>query len=351
MSAQPPFHRVLFICRGSVQDGIGHVIRTRTVARTMKQSAIVRVLAIGDQHAEHLLARQGLAYAVVADDAAAMADAAAFRPDVVVFDLMHFDAGAFAELNARCLTASLSPIFDHLGQVDAVFHRSRRTGQDWPQGPHVYADLRYTVVSEHCQRIPSRLYEYHLQEERLSLAVSMGGTDAANKTLRVLERLRELPQRLLIWALLGEGYAHSYEDLVGAIHASEHEIILAKTNDSMWRILSTCSVALLAGGTTTYEAAYAGLPSINFLETPAHYFLLEELVDEGISLCAGQTFDEALEQLNPMLAGLYDNRQTLLEMHHRAHSMMDADGAKRIVAALLQMQDRRLKTKTEETQS
>ena len=36
--------------------------------------------------------------------------------------------------------------------------------------------------------------------------------------------------------------------------------ILAKTNRSMWRVLGNCSLAILAGGVTSYEAAFAGCP-------------------------------------------------------------------------------------------
>jgi spore coat polysaccharide biosynthesis predicted glycosyltransferase SpsG len=343
-----PFHRVLFICRGSVHDGIGHVIRTRTIARAMKQFAIVRVIAIGDQNADNLLARQGLDYVVVKDDAEALEAYHRFSADVVVFDLMYFDEATFDLIQSRHTTASLSPIFNCIHGVDVLFHRSKVLDSTWHfngERPRIYADIQYTVVGEHCQRIPSRVYEYYLQEDMLAVAVSMGGTDAANKTLRVLEELRRLPVRLLIWVLLGEGYAHSYESLVNTIRQSEHEIILAKTNDAMWRILSTCSLAILAAGTTTYEAVFAGLPSINLLSSPQHYFLIQELVEEGVALCAGMTFDSALEHLNENLLHLYHNRQSLIEMHHRAQQLVDGRGVARIIEGILHVHERRLTVK------
>lgn len=342
-----PFHRVLFICRGSVQDGVGHVIRTRTVAHAMKQAAIVRVVAIGDQNANNLLQRHGLDYVVVKDDAEAMAVYDAYGPDLVVFDLMRFDETAFNLIQSRHTTASLSPIFNCIDRVDVLFHRSKVMDESWRfdgATPHIYADMKYTVVGERCQRIPSRVYQYYLQEDSPAVAVSMGGTDAANKTLRVLEELSHYHQRLLIWVLLGEGYAHSYEALVDAIRQSEHEIILAKTNDSVWRILSTCSLAILAAGTMTYEAVYAGLPSINLLSTPQHYFLIQELVDEGVSVCAGTTFDVALQNLNQTLLALNNDRQRLIEMHRRAQQLVDEQGAQRIVEGLLEIHEQRLLT-------
>ena len=68
-----------------------------------------------------------------------------------------------------------------------------------------------------------------------------------------------------------EGYNHSYQSLVDVINRNNrHEIILAKTNRSMWEILSNCNVAILAGGLMLVESIYAGLPSINIFEKEWH---------------------------------------------------------------------------------
>jgi spore coat polysaccharide biosynthesis predicted glycosyltransferase SpsG len=131
--------------------------------------------------------------------------------------------------------------------------------------------------------------------------------------------------------MLGEGYTHSYQDLVDSIKGSRHEIILAKSNDSMWRILSTCALTILAGGTTTYEAAYAGLPSINTLETNQHLFLIQELVDKGICLCAGTTFSESLNHLNSLILQLSQNPNELFAIHQRSKALISGLAAEKIV--------------------
>ena len=158
----------------------------------------------------------------------------------------------------------------------------------------------------------------------------MGGTDAVNKTLAILNMVKEVPDKVLFWALLGEGYTHAYEDLVRCIRGSKHEIILAKTNDSMWRIINSCSLAILAGGTTTYEAVYAGLPSINTLETEEHYFLIQELVEKGVCANAGYIFEESLHTLRGAITYYSHHRDVLYTMHERASGMIDGNGAQRV---------------------
>jgi spore coat polysaccharide biosynthesis predicted glycosyltransferase SpsG len=165
----------------------------------------------------------------------------------------------------------------------------------------------------------------------------MGGADAANKTLQVLDNIKDIPEKLVVWVMLGEGYTHSYQDLVDCMGEGSHEIILVKSNDSMWRILSTCSLAILSGGTTTYEAVYAGLPSINLLGNKQSQFLIQELVDRGVVLAAGQSFKEGLLASHQLLRDIYHDRVRLLTMQQNTQGLIDNLGAQRIVEEILQI--------------
>jgi spore coat polysaccharide biosynthesis predicted glycosyltransferase SpsG len=342
--------KVLFISRGSARDGLGHVIRSRTLAKAMSQVASVRMVVIGDRYVENLLTGRNLDYEIVADSAEALERFRAFPPHVVIFDLMQFDENHFAVISDVARTASLSPIFNCLAQVDLIFHRTAIEGAAWSfngSKSTVRAGLDYAIISEACQPIPTEGYARNIAHETLSVAISMGGTDAANKTLQVVNTLKQLPDHLLLWVFLGEGYSHSYEDLVSTIRGSNHEIILAKTNDSMWRILDTCVLAILAGGTTTYEACYARLPSINTLETRDHFFLIQELVERGTCLCAGSTFKESLDSLCSIVQRVNWNRDELMTMHQSSASLIDGLAVKRIIEEVYRLCAGQGKTKIE----
>lgn len=326
--------RVLFICRGSVRDGLGHVIRSRRVAKVMKSVAQVRMVVIGDESAENLLFNHDLDYTITARDEHALYHFQHFAPDVVLFDLTKFEPDSVERIASQSLTVSLSPIFNCLGSMDLVFHRTAVQGKDWPTGSgktELKCGLEYAVIGDHCQRIATEAYRQALAHETLAVAISMGGGDAANKTLAVLERLKGVPERMLFWVLLGEGYAHSYQDLVQCIRGSKHEIILARTNEAMWRILSMCGLVILASGTTTYEAAYAGLPSVNTLESADQFFLIQELVEKGACAYAGYTFEESLNAVRGIVTRLNGHRNELLAQHERCLGLIDGLGAKRIV--------------------
>lgn len=330
--------RIAFVCRGSRLDGLGHIMRSRTVAGALAGRAVVQLCAIGDQTVIPLLQHHGLPFEVHADEQGLLRQLRCFAPHVVVFDTMHIGDDVFAFAKQQAKVASLSPIFSHLGSVDLLFHRTRHGGTgwgEWTDGPRKFMGLDYAVVRQTCRPIPESVYEETLGHEVLSVAVSMGGSDAGNRTLRVLDALRAVPVRLLVWVLLGEGYAHAYEPLVECVRRDQrHEILLVKATDSMWRIMRACSLAVLAGGTITYEAAYAGLPSINLLDQPEHAFLIQELVERGCSRSAGHPFDTAVSRAAIMVGELEQHRDELLVMHRACRGAIDGQAADRIAREL-----------------
>lgn len=331
--------RVLFICRGATSVGLGHVMRTRTVALAMARRAAVQVVLVGEERIGHALLEGHVPYSVVADDGASVAIARRFRPDVTVFDSLSFDEAAFEAIAAESHTACISPIFSLLERVDLAFSRaaSGRHVELAGQGrPLIRTGARYATTAPHCRRVPTATYRRQLALDPLAVGICMGGADAPNHTLRVLEAVRDVQAGMLFWVLLGEGYLHSYQRLIDCVNADHrHEVILAKTRDSMWRILSGCSLVILAGGITNYEAAYAGIPSILTLGDDDERWLLQELIDAGVCRYAGAPLEAALPGIREALTELNRRRDELLAMHRRCQQLLDGQGARRIVEEIL----------------
>ncbi len=332
--------RVLFLCRGSTRDGLGHVMRCRSIALQMLETASVHILVIGDAYVETLLHGQGVEYVIVEHDEQALQRIGTIAPEIVVFDLERFDARACAELRQQAMTVSVCPTFEHIADVDLIFHRTRCCGPDWPLDRlrgQLRTGLEYAVVRRQCVRITTVQYAANLEMDPLAVAISMGGADAGNKTLQVLESLCAIERPLLLWVLLGEGYAHSYTALVDCVSRNgRHEIILAKTSDSMWRVMRTCALAVLAGGTVTYEAVFAGLPSINLFDNGRHTFLVEELVDRQVALSAGYPLVSASAAAQAYVAHLESHRAELLAMHRACAGLIDGAAAERIAHGILE---------------
>lgn len=327
--------RLLMICRGSSDHGLGHVMRTRTVASCLARRLQVAIVALGETAVlTSLLQGRNLTFRIENDPGKVLAVQSELQPDIVVFDAIDFPEPVLLELRRRAMLVSLSPAFSGQAHMDLLFHRTKYLGRELgsPAPPEsLRCGLEYVVLRENCLQIGEDVYERNLARQPLSIAISMGGVDAGNNTLRLLASISQLAHPLLVWVLLGEGYAHSYQALVDCTNrAGRHEIILAKTTDSLWRVLETSSLAILAGGVTTYEAAFARLPSINVLANERGPILVQELVEAGVCLAAGPPFASALPAINTHIARLEQSRGELLNMHRHCHGLIDGHGAERI---------------------
>ncbi|MFA6074521.1 MAG: hypothetical protein WCV63_00550 [Negativicutes bacterium] len=332
---------ILFICKGSVSEGLGHINRTIAVANAATNRFTIKIVFIGDKKLLPLFQNSTCSYCCVNDERAAVLEVTSHKPQIVVFDMLTFDETNFQNLSQKIIFVSLSPIFNLLDKMALFFHRTKYLPKKCLQtnfltNCKVFAGLDYAVISKRCTRIAEEIYINVLKKPAFSIAISMGGADAANKTLKIINRLRRFPKKLVIWVLLGEGYEHSYQQLVDSMRGSSHEIILAKTNDSMWHILNMCSVAILAGGITTYEAAFAGLPSINLLENSEHSYLIDELVELGVCYVADTDFPVALDEMFEIITNIENEREMLINMRAMGMNIINDKGVECIVDKILE---------------
>jgi spore coat polysaccharide biosynthesis predicted glycosyltransferase SpsG len=329
------YPKVLFICAGSTSVGLGHVIRTKNVATVFSLKGTVHVIIIGDKTVVKLLYGASFSFNIIPNTDKINKLIENYNPDIVVFDLIKFPKKIFRKLNRKSITVSISPIFNCLSEVNLFFNRTVYNKfnniNKINKKIKIFNGLKYTILRENCTKISYNEYARDLKINPLPIAISMGGCDANNKTLEVLSSLKKISPSVVFWVMLGEGYDHSFQSLIDSVACdSPHEIILAKTNDSMWRVLRMCKIVILAGGITTYEAAYAGLPSINILESKDKIFLIKELEEKGVCINAGYSFKDALKNIKTEIDYLYNNRSKLLDMHIRSKKLIDEKGAWRI---------------------
>ena len=103
----------------------------------------------------------------------------------------------------------------------------------------------------------------------------------------------------------------------------------------MWRIMSNCTLAILAGGITSIEAVYAGLPTINLFECQEHIDIMsKELIELGASLNGGLFSEDSLEVMLKKLNFLYHNRNQLRLMRESSKGLVDNNGSERVLNAL-----------------
>ncbi len=327
--------KLLIVCTASTEIGLGHLVRVRTFIEKIEQAGYdiqLHLVVVGDSSLKKLVRnlRCPTTFSRTGADLVSFNDSF----DAVVFDSLTLPDEAVLHLkHLSKLTVSLSPIFSGMRLMDMMVSRTKYSaikGNDEP--PTIYGGLQYTLVQPDCYRIDPSKYLESLSRSTLQIAVAMGGGDASNKSLQIVKALRNLPVPSTIWVMLGEGYRHSYDDLIDAVEGdSQHEIILAKTNRSLWTILHNCSLLVTTSGITSYEAAYAGLPSLTFYDSDEYYYLIRELIENEVAVSAGRYNGDNVAALPQLIQQLYVNKSRLVNMNKNSHHLIDGKAAFRIV--------------------
>lgn len=319
--------RLVFICKASTDIGFGHLIRSRSLAKslcTFRADIEIRFFAIGDKSLEPLLKKSPYSVEIVKSEQELVFNE---KCDVVFLDMLKTSDRFILKLKASSrLLVSLSPVFDHFGDIDILFHRTKFFHTQNQSPRHIYAGLEYTIIQEHCQKISTGQYERKLKYEYFPVAISMGGGDAANLTLECLKELKKCKVPATFWVLLGEGYKFSYDDLVKEIKEdSTHEILLVKTNQSMWHILENCILMIIPGGVTAYEAAYAGMPTIIYNRNAESSFLMKELNEKKVAL----NF-KSWVSIRKKIEDLYHKKKDLMLMHIHSRDLIQGNAHEKI---------------------
>jgi len=330
--------KILFICKASTTMGLGHLIRSKTLAEelySLIENIKVDFLIIGDTYIGQLLIDFPLKYSLYYREQDLEINSIY---DVAIFDALSLDTNIIIKVRlCTRLLVSISPIFNQMEHMDLLINRTKYFPKEINQmSLKKIGGLQYTIIQRGCKKINASKYKAGLKQEKISIAISMGGADAANKTLKLINILKVLELPAVFWVMLGEGYKHSYDELVKEIVSStKHEIILAKTNHSMWSVLSNTSLLITTSGVTAYEAVYAGLPSIVFYEQEERYFLIKELLENKVIINGG-IFSNLNITLNSLITQVIKDKYQLISMHRLVKSFIKDNASKRIYRLLIQ---------------
>ena len=99
----------------------------------------------------------------------------------------------------------------------------------------------------------------------------------------------------------------------------------------MWRVMGNCALAILAGGLTTAEAVYAGLPTINLFEKEEHKTIMSDLIKKGVCLDGGVFEKKSLKNTVKQVENLYKNRKLLYKIRGLSNNIFDNKGVFQIL--------------------
>lgn len=294
MMHEKPGKRLLFVNEASASIGMGHILRSLTLARVMfSRGYSVSGIAIGDgkavSYATERARREQIDYPILTmnDPETAVAYLSTDQPSLVVVDC----AKAAYEIVRACArlgipVLALDYFVSNLPLPDAVVNlidhspatllgqQPFREGMIYREGPQ-YAIIRDEFLEARNRRA-SRTERTSVEK----ILIAFGGADPSGNTRRALEMIAEWPGAFMVDVIIGPLFkldaASEGETLPGKclvrMHVSPRHI---------GQLFEDTDLVFCGGGGTLLEALCVGIPSIVIAQNPEELRHAASLAEQG----------------------------------------------------------------------
>jgi len=169
------------------------------------------------------------------------------------------------------------------------------------------------------------------------ILITLGGSDPDNVTLRVIQALNLFNKdNLEIIVVIGGSNPH-YEYLQKEVTDASLAISLQRNVSNIPELMVGADLAIAAGGSTNWELAFMGLPSLVITIADNQQAIASELDRQGVIINLGWHQDLNIERLGLAIRDLIGDRLKRETMSKKGRQLVDSNGAKRVVSAIISM--------------
>jgi spore coat polysaccharide biosynthesis protein SpsF len=166
-----------------------------------------------------------------------------------------------------------------------------------------------------------------------TVLVTMGGSDPAGLTLKVLAALDLLERDVRILAALGSGFLHAAA-LEAHLSRAQSRTEVRRAVRDMAGVMVEADLAIASFGMTAYELAAVGVPSLLICLTEDHAESATALVELGTAISLGLHGRVTSRALAAAVSDLLASAGRRRQMALRGVQAIDGRGAKRIAAVI-----------------
>ncbi len=331
--------RIRFFTEASFNSGLGHLIRTLTVARQFIederfQNENIKILVNAKMDIDRFIV--GLEKIInISDSDQIFIDEIQKNKDCInIFDILtcsEIFKNQFSYLK-NSKNISLSPVSEINNQIDLII--SRGFVQNHKNIKQIFG-LEYSVIRKDIKRINPSEYEKLTNDPRQNIGIAMGGSDTENFSKKILQTIKSISIPTTIWLAIGSEYKHNVNDLFVEIKSSKYvDLVVGSVFDDLWIFLEKCKLVILQGGLTTTEAAFRGVPSINIPRFNSQSIVNKKLFDNEAAWLIEK---EKIGIINVYIKKLISNELALRNASLRGKELIDGYGASRVKQEILKI--------------
>lgn len=334
--------RVLIRADASTQIGTGHVLRCMALGQALIDAGDeVRLHAcdLPDGLAERV-GKEGIGVSTAAVERGSSRDldstliAAKDWADVIVLDGYCFDRN----FQVSCGTDYSTMVMDDDRPkeefvADILFNQNLHAKPEAYEHAQVGKMLfgpKYALLRREFREQPKR----EASVKTRNVLVTLGGSDPANVTKRVIEGLKHLTLRdVHARVLVGSSNPHWFS-LKSAADAEGTAVELLENVTDMREQYEWADIAIAAGGSTAWELAFMGLPALLIILVDNQEKIAKSVWRAGVAHLLDWYQKVSPEQIAREARDLLVSSEERDRMGQWGQELVDGQGALRVVAAL-----------------
>ena len=361
-------NKVLIRADANPRIGTGHVMRMFALAQALQTNHCDVTFVCGTlpQGLVQRIKSAGFAIYTIQNDKADGSDAkdtleiaAISNPEWIVLDGYDFDdqyQTAIKRSGAKLLVMDDYCHGSH-SAADLVVNQNAYAHKHDYQSSQVLSGPKYVLLRDEFLNLPASTHAPVAAEARRIL-VTFGGADPDNWTLKTLQVLADLNRKnLVVDCVVGACYQHVRE-LEQFKKTANFTLRCHRNVDRMSTLMGRADLAISAGGTTCYELALSGVPTIVTAIVDNQLPVAEAMNEFGVmeSIDREPGHDSSLSQpqrikrLTKLIRGLLTNSKRRQQMKNLGQQLVDGNGAQRITRKMMAMQYRLRKASLDDAQ-
>ena len=177
-------------------------------------------------------------------------------------------------------------------------------------------------------------WQRQIPEIARKILVTLGGADPDNVTLKVIQALQQVQiDDLQVVAVVGATNPH-LKVLQEAVNSSRHSMRLEHNVTNMPEFMAWADIAIAGGGSTCWELAFMGLPSLILILAENQRVIVEKLNQVGIvqilNWSMGKTADTIAQEIIKILL----SEEIRTGMTKLEQALIDGQGCDRVLMIL-----------------
>lgn len=175
----------------------------------------------------------------------------------------------------------------------------------------------------------------HKIKDVTDIMVSAGGSDPERITEKIMNYICPIISEDIVFHFIVGALNPRLNDIKNTASGLKN-VVLHINEPHMSELMAKCDIAISAAGTTLYELCAMGITTITYTLADNQIPAANEFDKQGIMISAGdcRNEDQFIERLNKLLLDLIKNDALRAKLSYKMQSLVDGNGASRIVEDL-----------------